>query len=594
VTAEVPSGRAEPLIVANCSGYFGDRATAAQEMLDGGPVDILTGDYLAELTMLILWKTRQRRPDGGYARTFLAQLEGVLGTCLDRGVKVVANAGGLNPAGLAEELEAVAEKLGLHPTIAYIDGDDVTDRLSGWVADGIDLRHLDTGRSLAEAEVVPITANVYLGAFGIVEALAAGADVVICPRVTDASVVVGPAAWAFGWQRDDWDRLAGAVVAGHVLECGTQATGGNYAFFTEIADPVRPGFPLAEIHEDGSSVITKHPGTPGQVSLGTVTAQLLYEIDTPAYLNPDVTAHFDTVRIVEVGDNRVLLSGQRGSPPPETLKVCINHHGGYRNRYSCLLTGLDLEAKAAFAADSVFAAVGGRENFDAVDVRLTRTGRPDAPTNAEAMARLTITVRDRDALKVGRSFAAAVNGIGLAIYPGNYNDLVDAEPTEVGVMWPTLVPASLVPQRVVVGGEEIVVAPDTPTARAEPVVLAADSTAGRDWSAEPVERAPLGRVAGARSGDKGGNANIGVWARSDEAYDWLAGFLTVERLETLLPETAGLTIERYELANLRALNFVVRGLLDEGVAATNRPDPQAKSLGEFLRARTVELPISLL
>jgi hypothetical protein len=595
--------RVQPLRIANCSGYFGDRASAAREMLDGGPVDVLTGDYLAELTMLILWKTRQRRPGEGYARTFLAQMEGVLGDCLDRGIKVVANAGGLNPAGLAEDLHALAERLGVHPTIAYIDGDDVSHRLPDWLAAGVDLRSMDTGQSLADVEFEPITANVYLGAWGIVEALRAGADVVICPRVTDASVVVGPAAWAFDWARDDWDALAGAVIAGHLIECGPQVTGGNYSFFEEIANPVLPGFPLAEMHADGSFAITKHPGTPGMVSRGTVTAQLLYEIDRPAYRNPDVTAHFDTVTLSDEGEDRVRLSGQRGSPPPAELKVCVNYHGGFRNSYTAMIAGLDIEAKARFAVDSVFAALGGAERFDSTDVRLVRSDRPDAETNAEAVARLTITVKDRDGEALGRPFAAAVNGIGLAIYPGNYNEIVSPQATEYGVMWPTLVPASLISQRVVVAGAPPLELPcgPPPDGWAEVAVTVAAATSAsatpasaRDWAAEATQRRPLGLLLGARSGDKGANANVGVWARSDEAFEWMAQFLTVERLRELLPETAGLEIERYELANVLALNFVVRGILGEGVAATTRPDAQAKSLGEFLRSRSVELPSVLL
>jgi hypothetical protein len=593
--------RTEPLRVANVSGYWGDRLSAAREMLEGGPVDFLTGDYLAELTMLILWKTRQRRPGEGYARTFLTQMEDVLGTCLDRGVKVVANAGGLNSAGMAQDLSALAERLGLHPKIAYIAGDDVSGRIDEWLADGHDLRNLDTGVPLRDLGVTPITANVYLGAWGIVEALRGGADVVICPRVTDASVVLGPAAWAFDWERDDWDALAGAVIAGHLLECGPQVCGGNYSFFNEIANPVRPGFPLAEIHPDGSSVITKHPGTPGELSVGTVTAQLLYEVDRPRYLNPDVAAHFDSVTLRQEGPDRVSLSGQKGSPPPDTLKLCLNYHGGFRNSYSTYLTGLDIDQKAKFAVDSVFTALGGADQFDQADVHLYRTDRPDSDLNAESMAKLTITVKHHDADAVGRRFAAAVNGIGLAIFPGNYNEVVSPQPTEFGVMWPTLVPASLVPQLVVVdGGEPVEVSSVAPESiRPGDESAAADAEVDlpggpRDWSALPTTVAPLGHLFGARSGDKGGNANIGVWARSDDAYDWLLQMLTPERLHELMPETEGLVIDRYPFPNLRAVNFVVRGILDEGVAATTRPDAQAKSLCEFLRSRVMPLPDLLL
>ena len=345
-------GPRRPVRIANSSGFYGDRAAAAREMVEGGPVDVLTGDYLAELTMLILWKARQKNPAAGYATTVLRQLEPVLGTCLDRGIKIVNNAGGLNPAGLAAELQALAGRLGLHPRIAYITGDDLLPRLDELVAGGEPLAHLDTGQPLAAAAGQPVTANAYLGGWGITTALAAGADIVICPRVTDASVVTGPAAWWHGWARDDFDALAGAIVAGHVIECGPQATGGNYSFLAEIRDRRYPGFPIAEVASDGSSVITKHPGTGGLVSPGTVTAQLLYEIAGPAYANPDAIAHFDTVTVTPAGPDRVALSGTRGSPPPATAKVAMNFIGGYRNTMTLVLTGLDIEEKAAWARTS--------------------------------------------------------------------------------------------------------------------------------------------------------------------------------------------------------------------------------------------------
>jgi hypothetical protein len=381
---EVGAAR-HPLVVANCSGFLGDRIAAAREVLAGpSPVDVLTGDYLAELTMLILWKARQKDPALGYATTFLRQMDDVLGTCLDRGVKVVANAGGLNPHGLADALRALGERLGLSPAIAVVDGDDLVDRLGALQAAGEELAHVDTGRPLRDAGAAPVTANAYLGAWGIADALAAGADVVVCPRVTDASLVVGPAAWWHGWERTDWDRLAGAVVAGHVLECGPQATGGNHPFLDELPDDRYPGFPLAEVAADGSCVITKQPGSGGAVTVGTVTGQLLYEIALPAYLGPDVVARFDTVGLEGDGPDRVRISGVRGEPPPDRLKVAINLPGGFRNSMTMVITGLDVERKAARAEAMLWDVLGGREQFDAVDVQLLRTDQPDAPTNAQA------------------------------------------------------------------------------------------------------------------------------------------------------------------------------------------------------------------
>src|SRR5215211_6445028 len=232
----VDAAPSRPIRIANCSGFYGDRLSAAREMVEGGPLDVLTGDYLAELTMLILWKARQKDPTAGYARTFLSQLEEVLGTCLHRGIRIVTNAGGLNPLGLADEIGKLAATLGLSPKVAAITGDDLLDRVPELQAAGVDLAHLDTGRPLAEAGVDPVSANAYLGGWGIAEALEAGAHVVVCPRVTDASLVVGPAAWWHGWRRTDWDELAGAVAAGHVVECGPQPPGGNYAFPEEVVD----------------------------------------------------------------------------------------------------------------------------------------------------------------------------------------------------------------------------------------------------------------------------------------------------------------------------------------------------------------------
>jgi len=602
---------AAPLRIANCSGFYGDRLSAAREMVEGGPIDVLTGDYLAELTMAILWKARLADPAAGYARTFLAQWEEIVGTVADRGIKVVVNAGGLNPAGLAGAVREVAARLGLAVRVAHVEGDDLLGQLPELLAAGHDLAHLDTGRPLAELPAPPVTANAYLGAWGIVEALSAGADVVVCPRVTDAALTIGPAAWHHGWARDAWDALAGALVAGHVLECGAQATGGNYAFFQEVPDLVAPGFPVAEVAADGGAVITKHPGQGGLVSVGTVTAQLLYEVAGPRYASPDVVARLDTVRIEQAGPDRVRLSGVRGEPPPPTTKVAVNYPGGFRNTVGFLLTGLDLEEKAALVERALWPRVGGREAFARTDVRLLRpvvpAGEPLVPAGegkgaswpapaGGALAELRVTVVDPDPAKVGRRFSGACVELGLASYPGFALTAPPGRETAFAVYWPALVPSELVPHRVVLPDGRTVGVPPAPGAApvdlADP--LAPPRPPASDVPGGPVRQAPLAAVAGARSGDKGGNANLGVWARSREGYAWLERLLTVERLRELLPEAAGLDVRRYELPNLLALNFLVRGLLGEGAAASTRPDPQAKGLGEQLRACLVDVPVALL
>lgn len=582
----------DPIRIANCSGFYGDRLSAAREMVEGGPIHALTGDWLAELTMLILARTQAKRPGGGYARSFVQQMEQVMGTCLDRGIKVVSNAGGLDPAGCAEAVHEVADRLGLSPTIAYVSGDNLLARLPELVEAGVDLAHFETGEPVGDISRF-ISANAYLGCWGIVEALNRGADIVITGRVTDAAVVCGPAAWHHGWARDDWDALAGAVVAGHVIECGTQATGGNYSFFTEVPGMTRVGFPWAEVAADGSCVVGKHDGTGGEVSVGTVTSQLLYEIGGPAYLGPDVTARFDTIELAQVGPDRVRISGTKGEPPPPTLKVAMNELGGYRNDMAVALVGLDIEAKAKLIEDAFWVACPyGPDDFASVTTRLVRTDQADPPTNEQAVAALRITVKDPDERKVGRAFSNAMIELGLATIPGFFG--LSGGPSAgspYGVYRPAVVPASLVPQEVVVGGERTVVDSVAPPGDVE-----VSPTPGPEAPVPtgPSERAPLGRVVGARSGDKGGNANLGVFARSDDAWAWLRAFLTTQRLQELLPETATLRVDRHELPAIRSVNFVVHGLLQEGVAASTRQDGQAKSLGEWLRARVVDVPVALL
>lgn len=583
-----------PVRIANCSGFYGDRLSAATEMVDGGPIDYLTGDWLAELTMLILARTQDRRPGGGFARTFVTQMEQVMGTCLERRIRVISNAGGLDPHACGEAVAAVADRLGLSPTIAVVTGDNLLDRLDQLAAAGVDFAHLETGEPLGpERRAAMVSANAYLGCWGIVAALGMGADIVITGRVTDAAVVMGPAAHAHGWARDDWDALAGACVAGHVIECGAQATGGNYSFFTEIADLTHPGFPIAEVAADGSSVITKHPGTGGQVSIGTVTSQLLYEIGSPKYMNPDVVARFDTIALSNDGPDRVCISATRGEPAPATLKVGANYIGGYRNSFTFCLTGLDIEAKAELLDRQLWSHVeGGRDAFAEVRTQLVRTDHPDPATNETATALYRVTVKDPDERTVGRAFSAVPIELALASIPGFYGLGGPNQASPYGVFWPSAIAWDLCSQTVTVLGGATRVVENTPPVSAPPVVVAAADPVA--VPAGPSRRGPLGAVVGTRSGDKGGTANLGVFARSAPAYAWLVDFLTVHRLRQLLPvETAGREILRYELPNLWSLNFLLVGLLEQGVAASSRLDPQAKSLGEYLRAKVVDIPAEI-
>src|SRR6202048_3039031 len=560
-----------PVRIGNCSGFYGDRLAAMREMLTGGELDYLTGDYLAELTMLILARDRAKAPARGYAKTFLTQLEDCLGLARDRGVRIVANAGGLNPAGLAAAVRSLAERLGLAVNVAHVEGDDLVARSE----------ELGFGSVLA--------ANAYLGAWGIADWLRDGAVVLVTGRVTDASVIVGPAAAHFGWEPTDYDALAGAVAAGHVIECGAQATGGNFAFFTEIADLTHPGFPLAEIDSDGSSVITKHPGTGGAVTIDTVTAQLLYEISGARYANPDVTLRVDTIELSDDGPDRVRISGVKGEPPPPTLKVSLNSIGGFRNEMALVLTGLDIEAKAELVRRQLETSLTVKPAK--MEWTLARTDHAAADPEEAASALLRCVVRDADPANVGRQFSSAAVELALASYPGFTSTSPPGDGQVYGVFTPGYIDAADVPHVAVhADGSRTEIPPAAQTLELAPVPPFA--------LPEPLpfgetRRVPLGLIAGARSGDKGGAANIGVWVRTEAQWRGLPHTLTVDKLRELLPETADLPVTRHVLPNLWAVNFVIDGILGQGVAYQARFDPQAKGLAEWLRSRHIDMPVEL-
>jgi hypothetical protein len=415
---------------------------------------------------------------------------------------------------------------------------------------------------------------------------------VVTGRVTDDSLVVGPGIARFGWGRDDLDALAGAVVAGHVLECGAQATGGTLASFDEhpLELLLHPGFPLAELTADGSCVITKHPGTGGVVDRDTVTAQLLYEITGPRYAGPDVVARFDTIRLDDDGPDRVRISGVQGEPPPPTTKVCLNALGGHRNEVTFVLTGDRIAAKEAFARAQFEASLPVRP----AELAWSRVGveQPDADTEAGASVLLRCVALDPSADGVGRAFSGAAVEMALAGYPGFHLTAPPGNGSPFGVYTAAFVPQDAVPHVAVLpDGTRVDVPPPTaiqPFEPASPALMAISAEFG------PTRRAPLGAVARARSGDKGGTANVGVWARTDDDAAWLSATLTAEKIRELLPEAAELPVTVHTLPNLRAVNVVVDGLLGRGVAASTRFDPQGKAVGEWLRGRTLDIPEALL
>ena len=580
--------------IANCSGFYGDKLSAAKELVDGGPIDVLTGDYLAELTMTILYNQKlQRGEDKGYVGTFLKQIKEVAKSCKEKNIKIISNAGGLNPKSMADEIKKILDDQSIDMKVAYIDGDDLLPRIDELSNDGEAFQNMDKKIPLSDSGYTTLTANAYLGAWGIKEALDNGADIVVCPRVTDAAVVIGPAAWKFNWERNNYDALAGALAAGHIIECGCQATGGNYAFFKEVPSFDNVGYPIAEILEDGSFYITKHPDTGGLVSKGTVTAQLLYEIGSPAYINPDVISHFDTLKIEDIEKDKVYVSGCRGSSPPKEHKVCINLSGGFRNGMEVILTGLDIEEKAEVFANALFNSVGGKNQFDEVSIQLHRTDKENPSSNEEAMASLVISVKSMDAELVGRLFSAKIIELALANIPGFFAQGGVKSSGPVIVYWPALIDSKHIKEVVHINDQEIEIIP-TSQMDFEDIYYQKEPIEIEEVEMKDEETINFGDIYGTRSGDKGGCANLGVWAKNSKSFAFLIRYLSVDKLKELLPDLRDFNIDRYELANINSLNFYIHDILQDGVSSNNRKDGQAKSLGEYLRAKEIKVPKNLL
>ena len=534
---------------------------------------MLTGDYLAELTMLILGRDRMKDANRGYAKTFLRQMEEYLGLAQENGVKIVANAGGLNPAGLADALRELADRSSaLDVKIAHVEGDDLVARAD----------ELDLGK--------PLTANAYLGAWGIVECLNAGADVVVTGRVTDASVIVGPAAAHYGWARDDFDapRRRGRRRARHRMRRP------GHRRQLRLLHRARPGRAGLPDRRDRGRRLQRDHQAPGHRRRGE---------HRDGHRAAAVRDHRRALRrtgrdhavrhalLAEDGPDRVRISGVRGEAPPPTLKVALNTLGGFRNETTFVLTGLDIEAKAALVREQLEASMKDRPPAD-VRWTLARTDHADADTEQTASALLHVAVKDADPKVAGRAFTGAAVELALASYPGFHVTAPPSDASPYGVYTAAYVDARQVPHVAVLpDGMRVDIAPSTSTLDLSDVD---EPALPEPLDHGPVRRVPLGTIAGARSGDKGGNANLGVWVRSEEAWRWLVHRLTVAEFKLLLPETADLPVTRYLLPNLRAMNFVVEGILGEGVASQARFDPQAKAFGEWLRSREIDVPEVLL
>ncbi|KAF6824208.1 hypothetical protein CPLU01_10972 [Colletotrichum plurivorum] len=596
-----------PIRIGNCSGAINDGIDQIYRLAKYGNVDAITADYLAEFN--IAWKAieLQTQPDLGYEAGFLEQLAWHGGDAArlvaEKRIKIVHDGGALNPRGLAERTHAYLENLGIRGLrVAWVSGDDVTASVRSGALGRV-MRHLDQPgvefdpREGAEGDL--LAANAYTGYAGIKRALAEGADIVICGRCTDASPVMGLAAWWHGWEGTRHDVLAASLVAGHLIECGPYVTGGNFCGQREVPALRRAGFPIAEIAADGGVVITKPEGSNGLVSIDTCKAQLLYEIQGAFYLNPDVVADIEGATFTQIAPNRVRLTGVKGLPPPPTTKLAICLLGGYQAEISAYAAGLDTDFKFQVLKNQILGQIN-MSDFTTFSIEKygSAAADPRSQNACTVQFRMFAQSHKKEALD---QFRKAIFYNGLQGYCGLHlgMDWRTMEPRPYVRYFPALIPQSEIPLAVsFVGGQQDIVVEARCDRECGLVPKQHDydptSTVGQ-VSSSPTTRRPLGDLVFARSGDKGRNANVGFWVRDRSAWLWLQAFLTKRRIIELLVDDweDRYVVERCEFSGLWAVHFVIKGILQDGVSSSSILDGFAKSVGEFLRARVVDLPVDL-
>ncbi|OQV06041.1 hypothetical protein CLAIMM_10679 [Cladophialophora immunda] len=609
MAANVFGKGSRPIVVGNVSGSTGDRLDGLKSMLTGDTtVDAIVGDWLSEFNLASRSLQVRAGKKAGYEPGFLYSLRDALQEYVDYrnpNLRIVVNAGGLDPRGLAEEVHKLLVARGCPRKVAYVVGDNLLPQINN-----LDIQPLTraTGDFQSWKHKYPdvILALVYIGCWGIVQALEAGADIVICGRCTDASTVMGVAAWWHGWKRTDVDKLAGSLVAGHLIECGCYVTGGNFGGFQSLFPKYYDlSFPVASIGTDGTSVIQKHSNQNGIVTVDTVRGQLLYEIQGPFYYNADVIADLSGIKVEQIGPDRVHVSGFKGLPAPETLKVAIMALGGYQAEFSLYVTGLASKEKAQ-SFEIMSRKMLDTSQYNVLDFQLYGTPKEDPQSQLEATLQLRVLAQAKDpkCLSSGR-FLGPLMSNQLSGYPGlTANvDFRTAEPKLLSTYFPGLVNQKHVQLHVffvsqghargiAVPGHEVYtpvhLLPGQPDY--QPANPAPFSAFG------PTVKAPLGLAVYARSGDKGANVNVGFFIprgiHEAEKYDWLRSLLTTERLRELLAReaTAETHIERCELPHIRAVHFVIHGLLGAGVSTSVKMDALGKNLAEYLRARHVDIP----
>lgn len=596
----------EKIIIGNAGGFWGDDLDAMRRQLEGGHLDYISTDYLAEITMSILRKQQLKDERMGYVADFVHQLVDVAPLVKKKGTKVIVNAGGMNPLGCAREIIGKLKGTGNELRIAVIEGDNIYPDLNSIYPDKATFKNLEDGRNYDEIKDHVQSANAYLGVGPIVKALEEGAQVVIAGRVTDTSISIAPMIYEFGWAMNDWNRLASGLIAGHMMECGAQSTGGNYTDWQKVKKWDNFGYPVTEVKNDGSFVMTKHPGTGGIVNLDTVKEQLLYEMGDPKnYISPDVVVDFSTIRLQEEGPDRIRVFGVKGRPSTPYLKVSMAYMDGYKAKGSLIISGGKALEKARMFEQIFWKRL--KEDYEKKNteyIGYNATHLDLAASNEPNEILLRFTVYDYDKEKISR-FGEHIAPIILSGPPGVAVTGGRPRPQSVMTYWPTLVSKKLVEANVTILdlngniGNKWVVSAVLGEEQEDFLVESPSQTSNvvkdPEWpKSEDTKRVKFSDICLARSGDKGDMVNIGVIARSEKIYAFLKQHLTADFLKSMFASLCHGPVTRYELDNLLGLNFLLDHALDGGGTKSLMIDAQGKTFASAFLNQEVEVPAELL
>ncbi|RXQ95665.1 DUF1446 domain-containing protein [Ancylomarina salipaludis] len=584
--------------IANAGGFWGDDLGVLRRQLEGGEVDYISSDFLAEVTMSILRKQQLKNEDLGYVGDFVDQIVDVAELMKEKKVRMLTNAGGINPLACARKILSELNRKGVDLKIAVVIGDNIIDRIDEFYPEKASFTDMETGDDFAHIKENIQSANVYLGVPPLLKALESGADLILAGRVTDTSITMAPMIYELGWELDDWDRLAAGLVAGHIIECGAQASGGNFTDWQKVSRWDNMGYPIVEMNSDGSFEVYKHPDTGGLISRDTIREQLVYEMGDPKhYISPDVVADFSQLELKELAPNRVLVKNAKGHPSTHFLKVSMAYEDGYKAVSSIVISGGRVLNKAR-EFEKIF---WQRLNTDYKKTNTEYIGYNACHQNLvedidpnEILLRFSVYDDDLDKIK---RFSTSIAPLILSGPPGVAVTGGRARNQQVITYWPTLIPKTLIQATVhildtqgeiketydidsVLGNEADFIPQDTTV----------DPSQGDHYSDMEMVNVPLRQVCMARSGDKGDTFNIGVLARSEEIYHYLKLKLTPEIIKRMFAGICKGRVKRYELDNLLALNFLLEESLDGGGTKSLMIDAQGKTMASAFLNQSFPIP----